>query len=67
MNVTGHRSERGGIHEIDVACDQLCEGAASPLVLALVEGVRFTPREIEQFRQLLNQLEDAPRGPQPKR
>jgi predicted transcriptional regulator len=37
--------------------DQLCEGAASPLVLALVEGARFTPAEIEQFRQLLDQLE----------
>jgi len=37
--------------------DQLCSGAASPLVLALVEGVRFTPKEIEQFRRLLDQLE----------
>jgi predicted transcriptional regulator len=42
--------------------DRLCEGAASPLVLALVEGVRFTPKEIEQFRQLLDQLEDPPGG-----
>ena len=39
--------------------DQLCEGAASPLVLALVEGVRFSPAEIEQFRKLLDQLEDS--------
>jgi len=38
--------------------DQLCEGAASPLLLALVEGSRFTAKEIEQFRQLLDQLED---------
>lgn len=36
---------------------QLCEGTASPLVLALVEGVRFTPQEIEQLRQLLDQME----------
>jgi predicted transcriptional regulator len=42
--------------------DQLCAGAASPLVLALVEGARFTPEEIEQFRKLLDQLEagDSP-------
>ncbi len=47
--------------------DQLCEGAASPLVLALVEGVRFTPKEVEQFRQLLDQLEDTTRGTPTKR
>jgi predicted transcriptional regulator len=38
--------------------DELCSGAASPLVLALVEGVRFTSQEIEQFRKLLDQIED---------
>ena len=38
--------------------DQLCEGAASPLVLALVEGVRFTPKEIEQLRRMLDQIEE---------
>ena len=37
--------------------DRLCEGTASPLLLALVEGVRFSPEEIEQFRRLLDQLE----------
>jgi predicted transcriptional regulator len=37
--------------------NQLCEGTATPLVLALVEGQRFTPQEINQFRQLLDQLE----------
>lgn len=37
--------------------DELCEGTASPLVLALVEGARFTHQEIEQFRKLLDQLE----------
>lgn len=42
--------------------DRLCEGAASPLVLALVEGSRFTQKEIEQFRQLLDQLEGSPGG-----
>ena len=37
--------------------DELCEGTASPLVLALVEGGRLTPEEIEQFRRLLDELE----------
>jgi predicted transcriptional regulator len=36
---------------------QLCAGTATPLVLALVEGHRFTAAEIEQFRRLLDQLE----------
>lgn len=36
--------------------DQLCEGTASPLLLALVEGHSFTPEEIDQFRRLLDQL-----------
>jgi predicted transcriptional regulator len=42
--------------------DQLCDGTASPLVLALVEGTRFTPAEIQQLRQLLDQLEAPERG-----
>ena len=37
--------------------NQLCEGAASPLVRALVEGHRFTEEEIESFRRLLDRLE----------
>jgi BlaI family transcriptional regulator, penicillinase repressor len=37
--------------------DQLCEGTSSPLVLALVEGGRFTAQEIEKFRSLLDRLE----------
>lgn len=42
--------------------DQFCDGTASPLVLALVEGTRFTPEEIQQLRQLLDQLEAPERG-----
>jgi predicted transcriptional regulator len=38
--------------------NQLCEGTPGPLVLALVEGHRFSEAEIEQFRRLLEQLED---------
>jgi predicted transcriptional regulator len=42
--------------------EQFCDGTASPLVLALVEGTRFTPEEIQQLRQLLDQLEAPERG-----
>ncbi len=37
--------------------NQLCEGTATPLVLALVQGQQFTAAEINHFRQLLDQLE----------
>jgi BlaI family transcriptional regulator, penicillinase repressor len=43
--------------------NQLCEGTATPLVLALVEGQRFTAEEISQFRQLLDQLEGKKKSP----
>ncbi len=36
---------------------QLSGGAATPLVLALVEDHRFSAEEIEQFRRLLDRLE----------
>jgi BlaI family transcriptional regulator, penicillinase repressor len=41
----------------DVA-DQLCGGAPTPLVLALVEGHKFSEAEIAQFRQVLDQIEE---------
>lgn len=42
--------------------DEFCEGTASPLLLALVEGAHFTTDEIERFRRLLDQLDvDRPR------
>jgi predicted transcriptional regulator len=45
---------------------QLSDGAATPLVLALVEDHRFSSEEIEQFRRLLDRLEADEREP-PKR
>jgi BlaI family transcriptional regulator, penicillinase repressor len=39
---------------------ELCDGTASPLVRALVEGQRFSPDEISQFRRLLDDLEAPP-------
>jgi predicted transcriptional regulator len=45
--------------------DQLCGGTASPLLLALVEGGRFTAEELEEFRRLLDRL-DPPRAGRPR-
>jgi BlaI family transcriptional regulator, penicillinase repressor len=43
--------------------DTICEGSASPLMLALVEGSEFTSAEIARFRQLLDKLEaESARG-----
>jgi BlaI family penicillinase repressor len=39
--------------------NQLCDGTASPLLLALVEGQRFTSEDIRHFRKLLDQLEKS--------
>ena len=36
--------------------DRVCDGTASPLVLALVRGQRFSTQEIEHFRKLLDTL-----------
>src|SRR5438128_10691192 len=41
--------------------NQLCEGTPGPLVLALVENQHFSANEIEQFRRLLDRLEQAKR------
>jgi BlaI family transcriptional regulator, penicillinase repressor len=40
---------------------ELYDAAAAPLVLALIENHRFTPEEIEQFRQMLDHLEEKQR------
>ncbi len=46
--------------------ERLCEGTASPLLMALVEGVRFTPEEIDRLRQMLDDLEDSSDKPAKK-
>lgn len=38
---------------------RLCEGTASPLFVALVEGVKLTPEEIDELRQWLDELAAA--------
>jgi len=36
------------------------EAGVAPLMLALVENNRFTPEEIEVFREMLNRLDETP-------
>lgn len=38
---------------------ELCEGASAPLVLALVQGKRFTKSELKRFRELIDELEQG--------
>lgn len=40
--------------------DDLCDGAASPLVKALVEGHRFSAEELAHFRRMLDAAEQRP-------
>ncbi len=35
--------------------DEFCDGSAAPLVLALVQGNRFSAEELARFRRLLDQ------------
>ena len=49
----------------DVA-DAYCDGRATPLILALAEAQRFTPEEIQQFRDLVDRLEKQ-QSAKPKR
>lgn len=37
--------------------NEVCDGTATPLVMALVEESRFTPEEIDRLRRLLNELD----------
>jgi BlaI family transcriptional regulator, penicillinase repressor len=39
---------------LEDAANELCEGSATPLVLALVQGNRFTPEELDRFRRLID-------------
>jgi BlaI family penicillinase repressor len=44
------------LHEL---AQRLCEGTASPLVMALVEGVRLTPEEVAELRRWLDEQSTA--------
>jgi predicted transcriptional regulator len=41
------------------AAKELCDGRAAPLVLALVQGHRFSAEELARFRRLLDAATDA--------
>lgn len=47
---------RDRLHDL---ADRVCEGTTAPLVLALVQGHRFTAEEIARFRQLLDRQDKA--------
>jgi BlaI family penicillinase repressor len=73
LEAKGHvRSDKGGVAHVFSAAvsrdgllrrrlnelaDELCDGTATPLVQALVEGNRLTPDDLEQLRRLLDQLD----------
>lgn len=40
--------------------DDFCDGTRVPLMLALVDGQKFSADEIEQFRQLIDRLDRKP-------
>jgi predicted transcriptional regulator len=42
------------------AADELCDGDAAPLVLALVQKHRFTDEELARFRRLLDEARAEP-------
>ena len=42
---------------LSMIADELCDGASSPLLAALVSGRRYSEDEIAQFRRLVDQLE----------
>ncbi len=49
------------------AADELCDGRAAPLVLALVQGGRFSAEELARWRKLLDEaltgrLPEPPKG-----
>jgi BlaI family penicillinase repressor len=41
------------------AAHELCDGQAAPLMLALVQGNRFSAEELARFRRLLDEAADA--------
>ncbi len=47
---------------LEALADEFCDGEPGPLVLALVQGQRFTPEELAEFRRLIDEVE----GKRPK-
>ncbi len=47
-------------HRLRDLVDTVCEGAATPLVRAMVEGRRLSRREIADLRELVDRLDGRP-------
>ena len=45
------------------AAEELCDGAAAPLVLALVQGNRFTTEELDRIKSLIEDARKKPGNP----
>jgi predicted transcriptional regulator len=45
------------------AADELCDGRAAPLVLALVQGGRLSPEELARLRRIIDQAAADPAAP----
>ncbi len=45
------------------AADELCDGRAAPLVLALVQGGKFSPEELARLRRIIDQAAADPAAP----
>jgi len=45
--------------------DELCDGAAAPLLLALVQGNRFSAEELARLRRLIDEAAQTPPRPKP--
>jgi BlaI family penicillinase repressor len=45
------------------AADELCDGRTAPLVLALVEGNRFSAEELSRLRRFLDEAASRPSSP----
>jgi predicted transcriptional regulator len=48
------------------AAAELCDGRAAPLILALVQGNRFSPAELARLRRLLDEAAGEPRPKKPR-
>jgi predicted transcriptional regulator len=53
--VSRDRLLRDGLSDL---AERICDGTASPLVHALVQGRRLTPQDIADLRKLLDDLEE---------
>jgi predicted transcriptional regulator len=47
---------------LEALAEEFCDGEPGPLVLALVQGHRFSAKELAEFRQLIDDLAPKPRS-----